>query len=159
MGHDATMKLGNKLTVWPDGASTKYADMLEEEKMRPHIPIYQYNPSANVPDAISSATSQYFADKGLMWTYIDGVRVDSTFLHMREWLSVIYNGGKVSCGIKEGFEEAISAHMAGLAWKLGRRIEWDLEKEMLKPIEGIDFDQVLLANENWAAQQEDYVVV
>ncbi|MDC6367718.1 MULTISPECIES: Gfo/Idh/MocA family protein [Flavobacteriaceae] len=155
MGHDATMELGNKLTVWPDGASTKYADLLEAEKMRPNIPIYQYNPAANVPDAISSATSQYFADKGLMWTYIDGVRVDSTFLHMREWLSVIKNGGKVSCGIKEGFEEAIAAHMAGLSWKLGRKIEWDLEKELLKPIEGVDFDQVLLANENWGVQKEE----
>lgn len=153
MGHDATMELGNNLTVWPDGGSTRYADMLENEKMRPNVPIYQYNPAANVPDAISSATSQYFADKGLMWTYIDGVRVDSTFLHMREWLSVIKNGGQVSCGIKEGFEEAISAHMAGLSWKLGRRIEWDPEQEQLKPIEGVDFDQVLLANGNWNMQQ------
>ncbi|MEO2052778.1 MAG: Gfo/Idh/MocA family oxidoreductase [Allomuricauda sp.] len=154
MGHDATMELGNNLTVWPDGGSTRYADMLENEKMKPNVPIYQYNPAANVPDAISSATSQYFADKGLMWTYIDGVRVDSTFLHMREWLSVIKNGGQVSCGIKEGFEEAISAHMAGLSWKLGRRIEWDPEQEQLKPIEGVDFDQVLLANGNWNMQQE-----
>lgn len=153
MGHDATMELGNNLTVWPDGGSTRYADMLENEKMRPNVPIYQYNPAANVPDAISSATSQYFADKGLMWTYIDGVRVDSTFLHMREWLSVIKNGGQVSCGIKEGFEEAISAHMAGLSWKLGRRIEWDPEQEQLKPIEGVDFDQVLLANGNWNMQE------
>jgi predicted dehydrogenase len=153
MGHDATMELGNNLTVWPDGGSTRYADMLENEKMRPNVPIYQYNPAANVPDAISSATSQYFADKGLMWTYIDGVRVDSTFLHMREWLSVIKNGGQVSCGIKEGFEEAISAHMAGLSWKLGRRIEWNPEQEQLKPIEGVDFDQVLLANGNWNMQQ------
>ncbi len=147
MGHDASMELGNKLTVWPDAASTRYAEMLEAEKMKPHIPIYQYNPAANVPDAISSATSQYFADKGLMWTYIDGVRVDSTFLHMREWLSVIKNGGGVSCGIKEGFEEAIAAHMAGLSWKLGRRIEWDVENQQLVPIEGVDFDQVLLAGD------------
>ena len=66
---------------------------------------------------------------------------------MREWLSAIKNGGKVSCGIKEGFEEAISAHMAGISWKLGRRIEWDPKSEMLKPIEGIDFDEVLLSNE------------
>lgn len=154
MGHDATMELGNNLTVWPDGASTRYAEMLENEKMRPNVPIYQYNPAANVPDAISSATSQYFADKGLMWTYIDGVRVDSTFLHMREWLSVIKNGGKVSCGIDEGFDEAISAHMAGLSWKLGRKIEFDQESQMLKPIDGIDFDQVLLANENWNIQPE-----
>ncbi len=154
MGHDATMELGNKLTVWPDGASTRYADMLENGKIRPDVPIYQYDPATNAPDAISSATSQYFADKGLMWTYIDGVRVDSTFLHMREWLSVIKNGGKVSCGINEGFDEAISAHMAGLSWKLGRKIEWDAEHEMLKPFEGIDFDEVLLGNGNWHAESE-----
>lgn len=145
MGHDATMELGNKLTIWPDGSSTRYADMLEAEKMKPNIPIYQYNPGANVPDAISSATSQYFADKGLMWTYIDGVRVDSTFLHMQEWLSAIKNGNTVSCGIKEGFEEAITAHMAGLSWKLGKKIEWDAENEMLKPIAGVNFDEILLS--------------
>lgn len=148
MGHDGTMELGNRLTIWPDGGSTRYAEMLENGKMNPGIPIYQYNPSANSPDAVSSATSQYFADKGLMWTYIDGKRVDSTFLHMREWLSAIKNGGKVSCGIKEGFEEAISAHMAGLSWKLGKRIEWDAEKEILKPIDGVDFDEVLLSSES-----------
>ena len=146
MGHDGTLELGNRLTIWPDRGSTKYAEMLEAEKMSPGIPIYQYNPAANVPDAISSATSQYFADKGLMWTYIDGKRVDSTFLHMREWLSAIKNGIKVSCGIKEGFEEAIVAHMSGLSWKLGRRIDWDTEKERIVPIDGIDFDKVLLAD-------------
>ncbi|MEN8788675.1 MAG: Gfo/Idh/MocA family oxidoreductase [Flavobacteriaceae bacterium] len=146
MGHDGTMELGNRLTIWPDGSSTKYAEMLEGEKMNPRIPIYLYDPGANSPDAVSSATSQYFADKGLMWTYINGKRVDSTFLHMREWLSVIRNGGNVSCGIQEGFEEAIAAHMTGLSWKLGRRIEWDVENDKIKPIEGINFDQVLLSD-------------
>lgn len=153
MGHDATMELGNKLTVWPDGESTRYAAMIEEGKMYPHTPIYQYNPAANVPDAISSATSQYFANKGLMWTYIDGVRVDSTFLHMREWLSAIKNGTKLSCGIQEGFDEAITAHMAGLSWKLGRKIEWNHEKGELKPIDGVDFDEVLLASE-WKIESQ-----
>ncbi len=146
MGHDGTMELGNQLTIWPDGRSTRYAEMIEVEKMNPATPIYQYNPTATVPDAVASATSQYFADKGLMWTYINGVRVDSTFLHMREWLSATRNGGKVSCGIKEGFEEAIASHMAGLSYKLGRRIDWDPELEVLKPIEGIDFDMELLSN-------------
>ncbi|MGI9532911.1 Gfo/Idh/MocA family protein [Lutimonas sp.] len=146
MGHDATMELGNRLTIWPDGRSTKYAEMLEAHTMKPSVPIYQYDPGANVPDAISSATSQYFADKGLMWTYIDGVRVDSTFLHLKEWLSGIRNGTELSCGIKEGFEEAITAHMTGLSWKLGRRIEWDPKTEMIKPIEGVDFDAVLLGS-------------
>ena len=144
MGHDGTMELGNRLTIWPDGQSTKYSEMIKAGKMRPSTPIFQYDPGANLPDAISSATSQYFADKGLMWTYIDGMRVDSTFLHLREWLSVIKNGGVLSCGIKEGFEEAITSHMAGLSWKLGRKIEWDASQEILKPIEGVDFDAVLL---------------
>lgn len=146
MGHDGTMELGNRLTIWPDGRSTRYAEMVEAEKMHPGVPIYQYNPGAMIPDAVASATSQYFADKGLMWTYINGARVDSTFLHMREWLSATRNGGKVSCGIKEGFEEAIASHMAGLSYKLGRRIDWDPKLELLKPIEGIDFDQALLMN-------------
>lgn len=146
MGHDATMELGNRLTVWPDSRSTKYAEMIESEKMKPSVPVYTYNPGSSVPDAVSSATSQYFADKGLMWTYINGTRVDSTFLHMREWLSAARNGGKVSCGINEGFDEAISAHMAGLSVKLGRRIDWDASEQRIVPIEGIDFDEVLLSS-------------
>ena len=146
MGHDASMELGNRLTIWPDSGSTRFAQQLEAGKMAPHIPIYSYDPSETAIDGVSSATSQYFADKGLMWTYIDGKRVDSTFLHMREWLSVIRNGGEVSCGIQEGFEEAMSAHMAGLSWKLGRRIEWNQEEEIIVPIEGVDLDAVLLEN-------------
>ena len=146
MGHDATMELGNKLTIWPDRSSTQYADLLSQGKMNPRTPIYQYDPGANIPDALSSATSQYFADKGLMWSYVNGKRVDSTLLHLREWLGVIKNGGKVSCGIEEGFDEAISAHMAGISWKLGRRIIWDSENQIIKPIDGIDFNEVLVSN-------------
>jgi hypothetical protein len=146
MGHDATMELGNRLTVWPDSRSTKYSEMIESGKMKPSVPVYSYNPGASVPDAVSSATSQYFADKGLMWTYINGARVDSTFLHLREWLSATRNGGKVSCGINEGFDEAISAHMAGLSVKLGRRIDWDAAEQRIVPIEGVDFDEVLLSS-------------
>ncbi len=144
MGHDASMELGNRLTIWPDSGSTRFAEQLKAGRMAPNTPIYRYDPSETAVDGVSSATSQYFADKGLMWTYIDGKRVDSTFLHMREWLSAIRNGGKVSCGIQEGFEEAMSAHMAGLSWKLGRRIEWDPQEEVIVPIEGVDLDAVLL---------------
>lgn len=144
MGHDATLELGNRLTVWPDRSSTKYKDMLRAGKMRGNQPIFRYDPGADIPDAVSSATSQYFADKGLMWTYINGRRVDPTFLHMREWLSVIRNGGTLSCGIQEGFEEAIAAHMAGLSYKLGKRIEFDNATQRIKEIEGVDLDQVLL---------------
>ena len=158
MGHDASMELGNRLTIWPDGGSTRYAEQLEAGKMSPQSPIYSYNPAASALDGVSSATSQYFADKGLMWTYVDGKRVDSTFLHMREWLSVIRNGGELSCGIQEGFEEAIAAHMTGLSWKLGRRIEWDREGQQVIPIEGVDLDAVLLESPPGVGRLEADVV-
>ncbi|MDM9632628.1 Gfo/Idh/MocA family protein [Robiginitalea aurantiaca] len=158
MGHDASMELGNRLTIWPDGGSTRYAEMLEAGKMSPQSPIYSYNPAASALDGVSSATSQYFADKGLMWTYVDGKRVDSTFLHMREWLSVIRNGGTLSCGIQEGFDEAIAAHMTGLSWKLGRRIEWDREGQQVIPIEGVDLDAVLLESPPGVGRLEADVV-
>ncbi len=149
MGHDASMELGNRLTIWPDAYSTKYLDMIEAERVSPAKPIFQFDPSSEVPDAISSATSQYFAEKGLLWTYVDGKRVDSAWLHLREWMNAIRKGNEVSCGIQEGFEEAITAHMAGLSWKLGRAIDWDQEAQRVVPVEGINFDEVLLAD-NWS---------
>ena len=144
MGHDASMELGNRLTIYADARSTRYAEMLEAKKMDPDVPIYQYDPAANGVDAVTSATAKYFANKGLLWTYRDGKRVDSTFLHIREWLSCIRNGGTPSCSIKEGFEEAITAHMGGLSYKLGRRIDWD--GEQIVPVEDYNFDEVLLSN-------------
>ena len=147
MGHDATMELGNSLTIYPDGNSTRFKDMLENETVNPEVPMYVYDPAANSVDGITSATSKYFADKGLLWTYRNGRRVDSTHLHMREWLSAIRNGGEVSCGIKEGFEEAITAHMGGLSYKLGRRIDWDPVTETIVPIPDYDLDEVLLTNQ------------
>jgi predicted dehydrogenase len=147
MGHDASMELGNKLTIYADGRSTRYKDLLNDGKMDPSIPIYQYDPAVSGVDGISSATSKYFADKGLLWTYRDGKQVDSTLLHLKEWLSAIRNGGPVSCGIEQGFEEAITAHMTGISYKLGRKIEWDPVRQELVPIEGYDFDQVLLSDD------------
>lgn len=146
MGHDGSMELGNRITVYADPRSTKYADLIKEERIEPGVPIYQYDPAVSGTDAVTSATAKYFANKGLLWTYRDGKRVDSTFLHLREWLSCIRNGGTPSCSINEGFEEAISAHMGGLSYKLGRKIEWDpvAEKIIAKP--GEDLDAVLLAN-------------
>jgi predicted dehydrogenase len=146
MGHDASMDLGNSLTIYADPRSTKYAELIKEKRIDPYVPIYQYDPAANGTDAVTSATAKYFANKGLLWTYRDGKRVDSTFLHLREWLSCIRNGGKPSCGIQEGFDEAISAHMAGLSYKIGRRIDWDVQAEKIIARPGEDLDAILLSN-------------
>ena len=146
MGHDGSMELGNRITVYADPRSTKYADLIKEQRIEAGVPIYQYDPAVNGTDAVTSATAKYFANKGLLWTYRDGKRVDSTFLHLREWLSCIRNGGTPSCSIKEGFEEAISAHMGGLSYKLGRRIDWDPSTQQIIARPGEDLDAVLLAN-------------
>jgi hypothetical protein len=146
MGHDGSMELGNVLTIYADPRSTKYKDLIAEKRIDPAVPIYQYDPSADGVDAVTSATAKYFANKGLLWTYRDGKRVDSTFLHIREWLSCIRLGGNPSCGIQEGFEEAITAHMAGLSYKLGRKIEWDAATEQIISLPGEDLDAILLEN-------------
>ncbi len=143
MGHDGTMELSNSVTVYADARSSKYADLIKEKRIDASEPIYVYDPALNQTDAVTSATAKYFADKGLLYTYRDGKRVDPTFLHMREWLSCIRNGGSPSCGIKEGFEEAISSHMAGLSYKIGRRIQWDRETEKIITLPGEDLDAIL----------------
>ena len=147
MGHDATMEVGNSLAIYADARSTRFKDMINSKQIDPSIPLYQYDPSANAVDGVTSATAKYFADKGLLWTYRDGKRVDSTHLHLREWLSCIRNGGTPSCDIVAGFEEAITSHMGGLSYKLGRRIDWDSEKNEIVPVEGYDLDEALLANQ------------
>ena len=150
MGHDGTMEVGNSLTIYTDPRSTRYASMIQANKIDPDVPIYQYDPASGGLDGVTSATAKYFANKGLLWTYRDGKRVDTTFLHLKEWLSCIRNGGTPSCDINAGFEEAISAHMAGVSYKLGRRIDWDPQKGEIVEIPGIDLDEVLLLDkEKW----------
>lgn len=146
MGHDGSMDLGNRITVYADPRSTKYAELIKEQRIEAGVPIYQYDPAVSGTDAVTSATAKYFANKGLLWTYRDGKRVDTTHLHLREWLSCIRNGGTPSCSVKEGFDEAISAHMAGLSYKLGRRIEWDPGEQKIIAKPGEDLDAVLLSN-------------
>lgn len=147
MGHDATMELGDALTVWPDPVSTRYLPMLESGMLQPDLPMYAYDPAAQAQgiDAVTSATAKYFADKGLLYTYRDGKRVDSTFLHLREWLSVIRNGGKVSAGIEEGFEEAITAHMTTIAYRSGKRITWDAANRRILGVTNGELEEMRMA--------------
>jgi hypothetical protein len=149
MGHDATMHLGNNLQIYPDRNSTKYKDYIDSKMMNPDTPMFDYDPSKieSEVDGMTGATSKYFADKGLLYTYRDGKRVDSTHLHIRQWLSCIRNGDKPSCGIKEGFEEAISAHMTSLSYKTGKRAEWDAVNR-----------KILLAGEEFSIEAYDSII-
>lgn len=131
MGHDANMELGQTLTIMADRNSTRYADKIKDKVIDISRPIYSYIPGRKNVDAVSSATEQYFAGRGLLYTYRNGRRVDTTHLHIKEWLDAIRTGGKTSCNIDRGFEEAITAHMGTIAYREGRRMEWDAENEKI----------------------------
>jgi predicted dehydrogenase len=128
MGHDATMEVGNTLTVTVDPRTEQYRQKVEQGIIKPGEPFYTYVPGQSV-DAVSTATERYFAERGLLYSFISGKRYNTTFLHLKEWIDCIRNGQQPSCGIDQGFEEAITAHMGTRAYLEGRTMYWDKDKE------------------------------
>lgn len=133
MGHDAWLELGDTLVVKADGRSTKYRELLEKGMVEPGKPIYTYVPGQGQVDAVTSATEQYFAGRGLLYTYRGGKQVDTSFLHIKEWLNCIRagNGAQPSCNIDQAFQEAMAAHMGTIAYKNGRTTYWDAVNEKI----------------------------
>jgi hypothetical protein len=131
MGHDGSMELGSAMTIYADRGSTRYKEKIDQGIIDPDLPIFSYTPGMKQVDAITSPTSRYFAGRGLMYTYRGGKRVDATYLHIREWLDCIRNGGQPSCNIDQAFEEAMTAHMGTVAYKENRRVFWDPAEEKI----------------------------
>ncbi len=129
MGHDASMELSNTITVIVDPRSTRYKEKIDQGIIQPNVPFFTYVPGQTDSDAITSATELYFAQRGLLNSYINGKKYDTTFLHIREWLECIRTGGQPSCNIDKGFQEAITAHMGTRAYLEGRTMYWDKDKE------------------------------
>jgi predicted dehydrogenase len=125
MGHDATMDVGEQLTVTPDGTSTRYEKMLEEGLLKTDRPMLTYQSGFKGVDAVTTPTEEYFASRGLLFTYRGGQRVSTHYLHLRQWLDCIRYGEKPSCDIDRGIEEAITCHMATKSYLEGRRVYWD----------------------------------
>jgi predicted dehydrogenase len=131
MGHDANMEMENTLMVYPDKNSTRYKEKIEKGILKPEQPMITYVPGTGQVDAVTSATEQYFASRGLLYTYVQGKRVDTTHLHIKEWLNSIRSNKQPSCNIDQGFEEAITAHMATIAYRENRKVYWDSENEKI----------------------------
>lgn len=133
MGHDAYIELDETLLVVADPKSTQYKEQIEHGIIEPHKPIFAYIPGRETIDAITTPTEKYFAGRGLLYTYRDGKAVDTTHLHLREWLNFIRlsNGLQPSCDIDQAFEEAITAHMGTIAYKKGKRTYWDDVNEVI----------------------------
>ncbi|MDR0510560.1 MAG: Gfo/Idh/MocA family oxidoreductase [Rikenellaceae bacterium] len=129
MGHDASMEVSSSLIVKADPASTRYAEQIKSGLIKPDMPIMTYVPGQEGVDAVTSATELYFAQRGLLYSYVNGRRYSTTYLHLREWVDCIRHGGTPSCDVDAAFEEAIAAHMGTRAWLEGRTMYWDRDKE------------------------------
>ena len=133
MGHDATMVLGGMsnagsvggFRVIADNESTQYKERIEDGMINTKYPIYQYSPGSKQIDGVTSATSQYFANKGLLYAYRDGKRVDPSHLHVKDWLDAIRSGGQPKCNVDVALEEAVTCAMATESYLTGRKVEWD----------------------------------
>lgn len=125
MGHDATMEVDNGLRVTADRSSTRYKEKISDKVIDTSRPMFTFQPGLAGLDAVTSATAEYFASRGLLYTYRGGRLTNSYHLHVKEWLDVIRNGGDTSCNLERGFEEAITCHMATRAYLEGRQVRWD----------------------------------
>ncbi len=127
-GKDASMTVGGHLTVTPDGSSERYAGMIEKGLIDPSSPMLEILKGSDVKeavDAVSSATTRYYASRGLTTTRIDGREWDVTHLHLKEWLDCIRHGGEPSANIDKAFEESVTIAMADISYREQCRTEWD----------------------------------
>jgi predicted dehydrogenase len=129
MGHDASMEMGNSLQIYACRESSRYQEEITSGLIDPEVPIYTYIPGRKNVDAVATATEQYFASRGLLYTYRNGRRMDTTHLHIAEWIEAIREGKQPSCNIDQAFEEGISAAMATMAYRENRTVFWDKDKQ------------------------------
>ncbi len=125
MGHDASMELGNAISITADANSTRYQKQIESGLIDPSGPMVSFNPNSGKVDAVTTATEKYYAARGLTTTTINGRSVDVTHLHIKEWIDCIRNGNTPSSNIENAFEEGITCMMAHLSYVEKRFTEWD----------------------------------
>lgn len=125
MGTEASMEIGNSLTVIPDSDSKRYEDMVKKNLIVPGKPFFTIGEDKSEVDAVSSATAKYYAERGLTTVNFGGETKDVTHLHLKEWLDVIRNGGKTSCNIDWAFQEAVTIQMALKSYLEKRQVRWD----------------------------------
>jgi hypothetical protein len=63
-------------------------------------------------------------------------------LHIKEWLEAIRGNAKPSCDIVQGYEEAITAHMATVSQKLGIKTFWDDSTQQIKDPQGNVIEEI-----------------
>lgn len=125
MGREASMELGNSISITADGESLRYKKQIEAGIIDPSGPMVSFNPTSGQIDAVTSATEKYYAARGLTTTTINGRQVDVTHLHIKEWIDCIRNKTAPSANMERAYEEGIACVMAHRSYLEHRRMEWD----------------------------------
>lgn len=136
-GKDASMTFGGDLTLTPDRDSEKYADLLKRglvDPSRPMIEIRQGSMPGSALDAVTSASVQYYASRGLVSTNIGGKEWDPNHLHLREWIDCIRNGGTPSSDIEKAYTEAVTIAMADISYRENCRTQWNPAEKKIERI-------------------------
>jgi len=125
MGSDASMKVGSNLEITANKDSIQYKNKIESGMIDSKNPFYMYPNEKIKVDGVSSATEQYYAERGLIDTMVKGKAMDITHLHMKEWIDVIRHGGKTGCDIEKAFEDTAAVMMVHKSYVENRKVEWD----------------------------------
>ena len=122
------MTIGGNMTLTPDGNSERYKELLKKgvvDPSRPMLEILEGSTLSDAVDAVSSASTSYYASWGLTSTNIGGQVWDVTSLHLKEWLDCIRHGGEPSANIEMAIQEAVVIAMADISYREQCRTEWD----------------------------------
>jgi predicted dehydrogenase len=122
LGSRGTMEVNVGLALYPDSRGEN------GETRDTDVPFFTYHPGSTAVDAITSASVQYYEDRGFGYSYDSGKRIDATYLHVKEWLHCIRNGGEPSCSVQKGVEETVTFYMANISYLEKRMVQWDPEK-------------------------------
>jgi predicted dehydrogenase len=125
MGTDASMEIGNNITINADRNSVRYQKGIQSGLIDPGSPMISFNPASGHIDAVTSASERYYASRGLTTTTINGRNVDVTHLHIREWIHSIRNGSIPSVNIDVAYDEGMACVMAQRAYVEQRMVQWD----------------------------------
>jgi predicted dehydrogenase len=122
LGDKGTMEVNVGLALYPDSRGGN------GETMDTDVPFFTYHPGSTAVDAVTSASTKYYEDRGFGYSYDNGQRVDATYLHVKEWLHCIRTGEEPSCHVQKGFEETVTFYMANRSYLEKRMVEWDPDK-------------------------------
>lgn len=125
MGHDASMELGGDIKLSVDRESTRFQEGIAAGVLDTSGPALSFNPNAGKIDAISSASERYYASRGLTNTRINGLNIDVTHLHLREWIHCIRENMTPSTHIELAYEEGMACIMAHRSYVEKRMVSWD----------------------------------